>query len=133
MKTSLEFRTINMFQDGLNGAGKRHEVISNNLANINTPGYKRRDVSFEKQLAQKYLGDEMDEQEFGFKKELDSDRIRPSVFEVDNTSMRNDKNNVDPDRESAKMAKNSMYYTGLARLMRQQFSMLQSTIQSLNR
>lgn len=133
MNTSLEFKTINMYQDGLNGASKRHEVISNNLSNINTPGYKRKDVAFKKELSRKYMGDDMDEQSFGFDKELDSSGARPRVFEVDKTSMRNDDNNVDPDRESAKMAKNTLYYTGLGRLMRQQFSMLESTIQSLNR
>ena len=38
--------TINLLQLGLDGAKKRQEAISNNIANVDTPGYKRKDVDF---------------------------------------------------------------------------------------
>ena len=42
---------INLLEKALAGSSLRHKVISNNIANINTPGYKRMEVSFEEELA----------------------------------------------------------------------------------
>ena len=44
---------INLLEKALAGSSLRHKVISNNIANINTPGYKRMEVSFEVQDGQK--------------------------------------------------------------------------------
>ena len=41
---------INLLEKALAGSSLRHKVISDNIANINTPGYKRKEVSFEEEL-----------------------------------------------------------------------------------
>lgn len=135
MNNSLEFNTINMFQGALDGASKRHEAISDNLANVNTPGYKRKEVSFEQKLEEAYIPESgwcSDLGPEGFK-EKSKKSIEPVVNQVDDTSMRNDKNNVDPDREMAKLSKNTLYYSGTARMLKQQFNYLNGLIQSLGR
>lgn len=124
---SLEMTTINALHDGMNGASKRHAAISDNLANVNTPGYKRKEVSFEENIASLYIDkDEVgrDLKSSGY--ELNGGRLaaRAVMHRVDDTTMRNDGNNVDPDREMAKLAKNQLHYKGMARMMQQQFRFL---------
>ncbi|MGM0380684.1 MAG: flagellar basal body rod protein FlgB [bacterium] len=132
MSNSLEFNTIDMYQDALNGSAKRHEAIADNLSNVNTPGYKRKEVSFQKSLKQAYMSNNSGFGPEGFE---DSDRkpVKANVFQVKDTSMRNDKNNVDPDREMAKLSKNTLYYTGSSRMLQQQFEYLNQLIQNLGK
>ncbi len=135
MNQTLEFNTVDMFHDALNGASKRHQAISDNLANVNTPGYKRKEVSFEESLKEAYLPDTewcSDLGPEGFGDNSDS-RVQPKVHRVDDTSMRNDKNNVDPDREMANLSKNTLYHKGLSRMTQQQFEYLNQLIQTLGR
>ncbi len=135
MTQSLEMGTIDMFRDAMGGATKRHEAFSNNLANANTPGYKRRDVSFKDQLKEKYIPDEFDRSSPFRDWEFDSDwdEVQPEVIEVDDTSMRNDKNNIDPDKEAAELSKNTLYYNGLATMTRKQFNNLTQLLGTLER
>ncbi|MDD2998558.1 MAG: flagellar basal body rod protein FlgB, partial [Candidatus Riflebacteria bacterium] len=43
--------TFNLLRKGLDVAAKRHNVIANNIANVNTPLFKRQIVSFEDEMA----------------------------------------------------------------------------------
>ena len=103
---------------GLAAATMRHEVISNNIANVNTPNFKRSAVNFEDLLAKElHLGD-------GSRMDMvrTHDRHLPiaipgkaqAVIEEDNTTtMRVDNNNVDIDSEMAGLAKNQLYYNAM--------------------
>ena len=136
MVQSLEMTTINALSDGLNGSMKRHSAISDNLANVNTPGYKRKEVSFEDRINRLYIEKEdvgKDLKSTGFKNRDGRVAVNPIVRRVDDTSMRNDGNNVDPDREMAYLAKNQLHYTGMARMMQQQFSFLTDLLGQLGR
>lgn len=110
---------FNYLGRGLAAANLRQEVISNNIANVNTPNFKKSDVVFEELLA-KEIG--MD----------DSGRLplvrthdrhlpvgliggaKASIQEDDTTTMRVDNNNVDIDIEMASLAKNQLYYNAMA-------------------
>ncbi|MFB6356035.1 MAG: flagellar basal body rod protein FlgB [bacterium] len=145
MSNYIELQTISAARDGMNGASKRHSAITDNMANINTPGFKRREVHFESQLKEAYLGNKTFEDQFKDRNFFDEDfdpfdkpdfayespPVRPTVHRVDDTSMRNDKNNVDPDRQMAKMAKNSLYYKGMSSMTKTQFSLLNGVINKL--
>ena len=52
MFTSNAYNYINVLDKAADAAWQRHELISNNIANQDTPGYKRQDIDFESQLAQ---------------------------------------------------------------------------------
>lgn len=56
MVISNMFRDIDLMTKGLNASWKRNEVISNNIANVNTPNYKRMEVKFEEFLSNKISG-----------------------------------------------------------------------------
>ncbi len=130
MTASLELDTINMFQNAMSGASRRHDVLSHNLANVNTPRYKRQDVAFKQQLREKYLATDSAGQISSIGREGQME-FEPFVYQTNDRSMRNDQNNVDLDRESAELAKNSLYYGGLSRMLRQQFQSLNQLLGGL--
>ncbi len=104
---------------GLEAATLRHEIISHNLANVNTPKFKRSSVDFEDLLAKEIAPPDGE-----YAMALTHDKhIRPGYprkraeatvrLEKDDT-MRVDGNNVDIDMEMANLAKNQLYYNALA-------------------
>ena len=104
---------------GLEAANLRHEVISNNIVNVNTPHFKRSAVNFEDLLAKEL---HLDDEGKHMAVVRTHDRHLPipvhgkahAVIEEDNTTtMRVDDNNVDIDVEMAGMAKNQLYYNAM--------------------
>lgn len=117
----LNSPTMDYMQRGLAAANLRHEVISNNIANVNTPGFKRSDVVFESVLLRE-MG--MEEDDGRLKMVRTWDRHLPQAEPVraaaavrldDTTTMRVDRNNVDIDAEMANLAKNQIYYSAMAK------------------
>ena len=96
----------------------RHQVISNNIANANTPGFKRSDVTFEEELSKaidvssnKLQTMVTHSKHISGRKNLSGE---PAVVVENSTSFRVDGNNVDMDREMANMVKNQIHYNALA-------------------
>lgn len=89
-------------QRAISGASLRQEVIANNIANAETPGFRRSDVDFHSALAQAM-------------KTGDPEAIEATTFapRQDSAVMRADGNGVDIDVESANMAKNGLEYDAL--------------------
>lgn len=50
MISSNAYNYINVLSKAADAAWTRNEILSNNLANNDTPGYKRKDVTFESYL-----------------------------------------------------------------------------------
>lgn len=99
----------------------RHEVISNNIANVNTPNYRKSVVNFEDMLAREIYGEEDDgklkmvrthEKHLPFKPL--KFHAEPTIFQDNTTIMRVDDNNVDIDIEMANLTKNQIYYNSVA-------------------
>ena len=108
---------INALEKALNGSSLRHKVISNNIANINTPGYKRMEVSFEEELAMAAKGDIRPEIALTHPKHIAPRGQVPipnQIRTIENTSLRTDGNNVDIDAEMAAMTKNNIFYNTVA-------------------
>ncbi|MGM0437987.1 MAG: flagellar basal body rod protein FlgB [Bacillota bacterium] len=138
--------TINLLQLGLDGAKKRQEAISNNIANVDTPGYKRKDVDFLSVLKNAKAANDRTKtsskvsqakrpESSGLKmtnsKHLNSLSSKQSEFSFNtenNTKYRNDNNNVDIDNEMAEMAKTNLYYRTLAQRVSSKFSNLNEVI-----
>lgn len=120
-----------VLERALAASALRHKVIANNIANVNTPGFKKSRVRFEDELQQA----------------LDGSRIplaatdprhlpgrhaasipTPQTVPVTGTTMRRDGNNVDIDQEMALMAENNIYYSALAQQMANYFSGIKTAI-----
>ena len=103
----------------LAAATMRHEVISNNIANVNTPNFKRSAVNFEDLLA-KELHLDNDGRRLDMVRTHDRHlpmalpgKVHAVIEEDGTTTMRVDNNNVDIDIEMAGLAKNQLYYNAM--------------------
>ena len=99
----------------------RQEVIANNIANVNTPNYRKSVVNFEDLLAREIYGEEPDGKLKPVRthdKHLPAAPLNfhatPTIQQDTSTIMRVDDNNVDIDVEMATLAKNTLYYNALA-------------------
>ncbi len=129
MKT---WAVVNLLGRGLDAAALRHRVLANNIANVNTPGFKRSDVSFQRE----------------FFRALQTDRIPVRTTHPDHiggwptglqtveavlrtepsSSYRNDGNNVDIDAEMSYLAQNTLFYLALTRVLGSKFDILKTAV-----
>jgi flagellar basal-body rod protein FlgB len=123
---SNAFNYINVLDKAADASWKRNEVITNNLANVSTPGYKRKDIQFESYLMSALLGDGS----------LDKRVAQAKLNTLDATvytdradlSYRLDGNNVDIDTESAALAQNQIRYYTLLDSMTQEFNRIKTVL-----
>ena len=107
------FDYINVLQKTADAAWIRNDVISNNIANATTPGYKRQDVAFEDELANA-LGRSRYKSMDDKVADLKINRLRPRTYtDSANFSYRVDGNNVDIETENVTLAANQLKYNGL--------------------
>jgi len=103
---------FNLIKQGLRATNLRSKVISNNIANINTPGYKAYRVNFEDNLNASM--DSLDLKVNRQKHLQDSDKSGNIQIEQDkNISMKQNGNSVDIDNEMADQAANELEYKAL--------------------
>ena len=130
MVNSHVFSYINVLDKAADAAWLRNEAISNNIANVDTPGYKRQDVTFENELIRnlnKVEYDTMDARVYNMK----LSRIEPRVYtDASAYSYRLDGNNVDIDTENVYMAENQVTYNGLMQCIKSEFANLKAAMGS---
>lgn len=101
--------TFQLIKSALDTSDLRGKAIANNIANINTKGYKRINVTFEETL-----GDVSGDLRKTGTTKLSGDKVGKIAFERDNsTSMRADGNNVDIEIEKTNQAANTLMYNAL--------------------
>lgn len=106
----------------------RNEVINNNIANDDTPGYKRQDVQFEDILAREIRSVQFKDLDEAVA-QVDRNRISGRIYtDSSNFSYRIDGNNVDMDTENVELASNQIKYYALVDSVSQEFSRLKSVI-----
>jgi flagellar basal-body rod protein FlgB len=101
----------------IEGAGMRQQILANNMANAETPGFRRSDVDFHTALAQAM--------QTGDSSAIESVQFTP---QQEQTTMRADGNGVDIDVESADMAKNALDYQALVSVAQARDGILKSAI-----
>ena len=120
---------INLMSKTLDATAMRQELINNNIANVNTPEYKRKDLRFELELRNAFAKATEDTVDARVKN-LDLDALTPQTYiDYSELSYRYDGNNVDINTENAISAKNQIKYNGMMDLMNMDFSMLRSVMQ----
>lgn len=119
-----------ILEKALSASSLRQKTISNNIANVNTPKFKRSEVLFEDILQQKMSGSQQLDLAKTNEKHIStqSQALAPTMRMVADNSFRTDGNNVDIDIEMANMAKNSIYYDALAQQLSRYFTTLKSVI-----
>ena len=119
---------VNVLDKAMDASWLRNEAISNNIANADTPGYKRQDVNFEIQLA-KALRHSRYKTMDAKVADVKMNRLNPITYtDYAGYSYRLDGNNVDPDTEGVYLAKNQVVYQGLYQSVQQEFKNLQAVL-----
>lgn len=130
MINSNAFSYINVLDRAADASWTRETVIGNNIANVDTPGYKRQDVAFEDVL----------------KRELKSSKYDTLQKAVDNVSLnklegrtytdyasysyRLDGNNVDIDTENVELASEQLRYQTLTSAVSNEFTRINTAMQT---
>lgn len=117
--------TISMAEKALSFLYKREEILMNNMANVDTPGFKRSDVSFEEEFRSRLI------EASGSK----SSRAMPDAIEESDylifsrdDSARVDENNVNMDVEQTEFARSGLQYQYLMQSVNMDFRLLQTAI-----
>jgi flagellar basal-body rod protein FlgB len=102
----------------LDVATLRQEVIAQNVANVNTPGYREQGVAFEEELGRALSSGN----------EAAAHRVQPHVTTPPGGPERADGNNVDVDVEMARLQKNSLLYQVYTQLLAMHLGKMRSAI-----
>ncbi|WP_201351849.1 flagellar basal body rod protein FlgB [Hydrogenimonas urashimensis] len=130
-------RVHGLLEKALDYRAMRQDMISSNIANVDTPNYRARDISFESLLAEK--SDELfahspkrlemrltNENHIGTAREKESKRAE--IFFRDGHTARNDGNTVDLDIETTEMAKNTVVYNALVAALKKDSAIFRSVL-----
>ena len=107
----------------LDASSLRQQLIANNLANVNTPGFKRQDVAFERKLSQALAQRRLQ----GAAGDNPVDHVRPQVV-TQSGSQRADGNNIDMESENVNAAINTIRYEALSQMVGGYFTGLKAAI-----
>ena len=110
--------TASLLVAGIRAEALRQKTIADNMANLDTPGYKRSDVKFEELLAKA-----MDSQG-----KVDMSKIEPLVYEPRNTPVNANGNDVNLETEVGEMIKNSLRHETFVLLLRKKIKGLEAII-----
>jgi len=127
---SNAFNYINVLSKAADASWTRNEVIANNIANNDTPGYKRKDIMFEDFLKGEikkdmFGGADLNQRVAG----VDLSKLSTKIYtDQSELSYRIDGNNVDINTENANLAQNQIKYYTLLDSMTQEFSRIKSVL-----
>lgn len=91
--------------------GKRQQLVTANIANLDTPGYKTKDIDFQFEFMSMVQGG------------------TPNVIEAPGLATKNDGNNVNMERESRLLAENALRFNLASNLLRGEIRNVRSAIQ----
>ena len=121
------FSQIDILKKTLNVSWLKNKAITNNIANIDTPGYKREVVRFDSVLESAIAGKRLTQTH---PKHIDTGSNGPRIEKEQNTSFRKDGNNVDIDTEMAELSKNQLQFNIATQQLNSKLARLRKAIES---
>ena len=132
MFTTNAFDYINVLDKAADASWLRETAIMKNLANADTPGYKRQEVDFESVL-QRELGHSkytaLDKKVRALNTDLSELNVS-TYTDSSNYSYRLDRNNVDPDTENVELASEQLRYQTLTSAVSNEFTRMNTAMQT---
>ena len=107
--------TIDVLEAGIKAEGLRQKAISNNIANLETPGYRRIDVKFEELLAKCLESGDA----------TDLSKIVPQIYQPEQTPVKSNGNDVSYEAEVGRMIKNTIRHKAFIRLLNKKYKQLE--------
>ena len=128
MVLSNAYNYVNVLGKAADASWTRNDILANNIANADTPGFKWKDVQFETYLKNAVAGtDSLNETVAN----IDLNELNCTTYtDQANLSYRYDGNNVDINTENVELAKNQLKYYTLMNSMSQEFSRLKSALRT---
>ena len=140
MKLNLtDTATFRLAEKALDLRSKRMELISGNLANVDTPGYLAKDIDFEQTLADAVAGSRNESMTATSSSHIsmNMDRISEAegqlIFRRPVGNLSPDGNTVDLDREVTKLAENEIHYRTAAKMLKRRLGALRYAIDEVGR
>lgn len=130
-------KTVDLLKRSLNAANVRHGVIAHNIANVETPNFKRSDVSFESELGRALASEKSQpglaaktssERHIDFNRPQDYREVSPRINLDYLTTAKNNGNNVDIEVEEMNAIKNQMRYELIMETVIHEFSLVNMVI-----
>jgi flagellar basal-body rod protein FlgB len=109
---------MDLLNAGVRAEGLRQKTIASNIANIETPGYRRRDVKFEELLADALRSSDS----------LDLAELEPQVVQPKQTQVKPNGNDVSVETEVGEMIKNSLRQKAFMRILSNKYRQIESAI-----
>ena len=116
----------------LNFRGEKQKVISSNIANINTPNYKTKDLNFEYELQKASSRNDL-KLSVTHANHISTDNLvqkqgKMNLFEIKGLQEQNDGNNVNLDMQMSEMAKNSIMFDAIGRSIKKDSAWMKEII-----
>lgn len=113
----------------------RQEIISSNIANSETPGYKAKRLDFESALARALdvdgnMGMKVEDSQHFDVGNGGFDNLQPELYNDPNGIVSEDGNTVDRETEMAKMTENKIMYDALVQLMNKKLGLMKYAVQA---
>jgi len=108
---------VDLLEAGLRAEALRQKTIANNVANIETPGYRRLDVKFEELLAKALGSGDIDPQE-----------LELEIYQPEQTPVKTNGNDVTLEGEVGEMVKNTLRHKAYIRLLQKKYSQIDQAI-----
>lgn len=103
-------RLTNQIEHYMDLLSARQKLVASNIANVDTPGYKTKDIDFQFEYISLVHGED------------------PNVFDAPNLALKSDGNNVSMDREARLLAENALRFNVASNLMKTQLKVIESAI-----
>lgn len=106
--------TMKILEKLLDVTAYRQRILTSNIANADTPGYRAKDIDFQRELDSAMKSD--------------SKTMSYTIYEPMTTLPNRDSNTVNIEVEMAKIAENSLTYTAATQLLTMKLRMMKSAI-----
>lgn len=107
-----------LLEAGITAEGARQKAISNNIANMNSPDYRRMDIRFE-DILNKMLSSDGD---------IENTELEPEYYQPKTTQVKSNGNDVTLDVEVGEMVKNSLRHRTYMSLLKKKYQQMEMAI-----
>ncbi len=126
-----ESQSTDWLERAMDRSALRSQLLAHNIANVNTPNYKRLELKFDDFLNDSTVTTALPLQVTNSKHRAPTTSINyaPQIVQEKTTSNRADHNNVDPDYEMVQVSENSLYFQALTTSWSKQISRIRQVIE----
>ncbi len=128
MLNSNAFNYVDVLDKAADASWTRESLITNNIANVDTVGYKRKDIDFETVLREQLGQGDYDSLDDKINN-VNLSKLNAKVFtDYENYSYRLDDNNVDIDNEQVELASEQLKYQTLTQSLTNEFNRMKDVL-----